>query len=112
MTIRGGIDVGQKRDPTAIAIVEVEPRREGDGVAEHYVVPFLERLPLGASYPGMARRLAEIVANIDANVPQRPTGRHGRLEPMPVDLELYGDATGVGSAVLDVLNEGLGDGGV
>ncbi len=44
-----GIDVGQKVDPTAIAVGEWERDR--------YLVRFLERLPLGTPYPQVAERL-------------------------------------------------------
>ena len=35
-----GVDIGQKRDPTAIAVVEATAR-------DSYACRFLERLPLG-----------------------------------------------------------------
>jgi hypothetical protein len=63
-------------------------------------------LPLGASYPAIAQRLQQIVGNIDANVPKRPTGPRAALEPMPLDLEICADSTGVGQPLIDVLNEG------
>jgi hypothetical protein len=69
-TIRGfsrvlplAIDVGQKRDPTAVAVLEVQERADASGrVRDHYVARHLERLLLGAPYPAVARRIAAIRA--------------------------------------------------
>ena len=47
-----GIDIGQKHDPTAIAVVEAEQRAD----AWHFVGRLLERLALGTSYPEVAKR--------------------------------------------------------
>ncbi len=108
-SIAVGVDLGQRRDPTAIAVVEVEirqrervfetaPRSDGrvyadrviDAVAEdHYVVRHLERLSLGTSYPQVAERVAAVTRGAVA--------RSGNW-PM-----LYVDATGVGQPVVDVL---------
>ncbi len=59
-----GVDIGQKNDPTAIAVVEAgvvhEPAiRIGGGAIEH-VLRFIQRLPLGAPYPEVAHSLARI----------------------------------------------------
>ena len=59
-----GVDVGQKRDPTAITVVAPE-FREADGRCEDYhLVRFLERLPLGTPYPQVASRVQTVIANI------------------------------------------------
>ncbi len=87
-----GLDIGQKRDPTALAVVEAEQRPREDGGAEwHHLVRFLERLPLGTPYPDVARRVAEIAAAVAELATSEPT--------------LYIDATGVGAPVVDVLRE-------
>lgn len=90
-----GIDVGQKRDPTAIAVAELEYRRIPDPTTEfgrkesHYLVRYLERLPLGTPYPDIARRLGEI-----CTLAREKTGRQPQV---------YVDATGVGTPVVDLL---------
>lgn len=57
----------------------------------HHTVRFLERLPLGTSYPDVARRLAALAASVAERSGQRPC--------------LYVDATGVGKPVVDVLRD-------
>jgi len=104
--VRIGIDVGQKVDPSAIAVVEVVPRIEGGEPVGHYEVRFLQRLPLGATYPANAARLGEVVANIEAAL---PWVTHAYRQKPRLDLEVYADATGVGQPLVDILNEtGLG----
>ena len=94
-----GIDVGQKRDPTAIAVVEQDPRRP----EPHYIVRHLERLPLGTSYPLIATRLQTVITKVNALVvnPQRPYPL--AVPDAHVDVHVYVDATGVGQPVCDVL---------
>ncbi len=90
-----GIDIGQKHDPTAICVAEIvyrqfedpgrtRPRREA-----HYLVRHLERLPLGTPYPEVARRLDEICQRVAMRRSRRP--------------DVYVDATGVGTPVVDIL---------
>jgi hypothetical protein len=86
------VDVGQRVDPTAIAVVEIEerPRSDGRGGTDyHHMVRHLERLPLGTPYPKVAERVAEIVTGVRARAGGYP--------------ELYVDATGVGTPVVDAL---------
>lgn len=85
-----GVDVGQRRDPTAIAVVEAERRAvERQRAAMHHLVRHLERLPLGTPYPQVAERVAAVAAGVGQRTGQRPT--------------LYLDATGVGTPLVDVL---------
>ncbi len=86
-----GVDIGQKRDPTAICVVQPEDRRVALTTERHFVVRHLERLPLGTPYPEVARRVAAIVAGV-----KKRTGR----SPL-----LYVDATGVGIPIVDLLRE-------
>jgi hypothetical protein len=97
--VRVGIDIGQKVDPTAIAVAEMQPRIDGD----HWVCRFLERLPLGTTYPAIANRLAEIIRGVERNIPSFDP-ETGKLMQPEVSLESYVDATGVGQPVVDVLN--------
>ena len=80
-----GVDVGQKRDPTAVCVVELEER----GGESHYLVRHLERLALGTAYPAVVERLHGIASGIARRCGRRP--------------RLYLDATGVGKPVLDLL---------
>jgi hypothetical protein len=65
-----GVDIGQRRDPTAIAVVEQERR----GSETHHIVRHLERLPLGSPYPAVAERIAAVVGACTLR-------RRGRLPP-------------------------------
>src|SRR5215211_5404033 len=81
-----GVDIGQRRDPTAIAVVEQEHR----GSEIHHMARHLERLPLGSPYPAVAERVAAVVGGVHAATSgEAPT--------------LYVDATGVGTPIVDVL---------
>jgi len=85
-----GVDIGQKRDPTAICVVELDERRdERNRVVNHFVVRHLERQPIGSSYPSVAGRLSEVIAGI-----------RQRVDLMP---RVYVDATGIGQPIVDLL---------
>jgi len=89
-----GADIGQKRDPTAIAVAEIGSREDEQGREETFFeVPFLSRLPLGTPYPEVARRIAEI-----ADGAHDRTGGQARVF-------VYLDATGVGQPVVDLVAE-------
>jgi hypothetical protein len=89
-TVTVGVDLGQRRDPSAVAVVERERRpRELRGGETHHLVRYLERLPLNTPYPAVAERVAAIVAGVQAQAGQRPA--------------LYLDATGVGTPIVDLL---------
>jgi hypothetical protein len=93
-----GVDIGQKRDPTAIAVVEIEQREPETGRREtHYLVRYLGRLPLGTPYPEVAERVAEV-----ARRARHQTGNSATI---------YIDATGVGQPVVDLISE-RGCGGI
>jgi len=91
-----GADLGQKRDHTAIAVIE---RVEGRGAFDRtvYAYPktaelqlrYLERLPLGIPYTEMVRRIAAVTQD------RRLAGR----------CHLAVDGTGVGGPVVDLLRE-------
>jgi hypothetical protein len=73
-----GLDLGQRRDPSTIAVVEKK------GVMR---VRHLERVRLGTPYPGVVERVREIT-------------RHRELAG---NCALAVDATGVGAPVVDML---------
>ncbi len=87
-----GVDIGQKRDPTAICVMESEERlEENDREVWHYLARFLQRLPLGTPYPKVAKRIAEIAQAVIARTKEKPW--------------VYVDATGVGQPIVDLLRE-------
>lgn len=105
-----GVDLGQSRDPTSIAVMEqikheVNPdvvtwlRSQGNPGAERladirrstprpeYILRLLEQAPLGEPYPAQAQRVKRVVA---------------RLQTAGHDPKVYIDYTGVGRAVYDI----------
>src|ERR671933_380052 len=101
-----GVDLGQKRDPTAIAVVEAQ-RRDCDGrgsvsVEDYYITRFLERLPLGTPYPAIAQRVQTVIANIRRQVAASEPPRF-EMPPASASITLYVDGTGVGQPVVDLL---------
>jgi len=88
-----GVDIGQRRDPTAIVVVEHEWREGAGGQQDlraHHIARHLESLPLGTPYPDVAQRVAEVVRGVEAAEPG-------------ASPNLYVDATGVGTPVVDTL---------
>ncbi len=71
-----GADIGQARDPTALAVIET--------VADRVQVRHLERLPLGTLYPQVVSRIAAVVGSLPG-------------------ADLVVDATGVGRPIVDQL---------
>lgn len=100
-----GIDIGQTRDPTAIAVIELRERQAGQRVEAVHITRHLERLPLGISYPAIAERLAEIVANAQQRAWQQRFDEHGLADAPDYGFAVSIDATGVGQPVVDVLAE-------
>jgi hypothetical protein len=95
-----GLDLGQRRDPAAIAVVgkldsrPLEVRRlYGSTERSGFTVRHLERIPLGTPYPLVVERVRKI-------------GEHWELAGR---CNLVVDATGVGGPVVDLLRgAGLG----
>lgn len=91
-----GVDVGQKHDPTAVAVVEAFPHdRVGRRQEYTFETRHLERLPLGTDYRNVGRRIVDIVLKIQ----QR--GRPANVRPPQITIVV--DATGVGTPVIDIL---------
>jgi len=83
-----GLDLGQKRDFSALAVVErVDARLAWMGPAPPLGVRYLERMELGTPYPDVVDRVCEIL--------QDPK--------MLGQSHLVVDATGVGAPVMDLL---------
>jgi hypothetical protein len=92
-----GLDLGQRRDHSALVVVEkIENRRAFMGTEfERLVVRYVERMALGMPYPQVVERVREIV-RCDELAPFSNQTR-GRCT-------LTVDATGVGAPVIDMLN--------
>ncbi|HSL82165.1 MAG TPA: hypothetical protein VLF66_05280 [Thermoanaerobaculia bacterium] len=89
-----GVAIGSRRDPTSLAVVEDEWRRDEDrNLVEHYLVRHLERLPPGTSYPAVARRIAEIVDAL-----------RERDQSWPF---IFVDATGRGEPVVELIENAI-----
>ena len=90
-----GLDLGQRRDHSAIAVVERRDllRAFREPTFQGLLVRHLERVPLGTPYPRVVARMREIV-------------RHDALRGQ---CALAVDGTGVGAPVVDMLRAaGLG----
>ena len=91
-----GADIGQKIDPTAIAVVEAFETERFDRRQEYrFETRHLERLPIGTSYPDIGKRVAAIVAGIQNR--QRPANVR------TPKITLVVDATGVGTPACDII---------
>ena len=104
-TVTIGIDVGQRVDPTAIAVCQLE--------GDYFTVHYLERLPLGTAYPAVAKRVRVLFERTAKKVALELS--QPMLLALPDALEEAGrriwtfiDITGVGSPVCELLREGMG----
>jgi hypothetical protein len=103
-----GVDLGQANDPTAIAVLEktIAPpetalfspvgESSGDRLVEGSVVydlVYLKRPKLGTAYDTIARRVADLVCELE------PQGAFGELGQVTLSV----DGTGVGRGVVDML---------
>jgi hypothetical protein len=96
--VRVGVDIGQKVDPSAICVAELQERGTvRDSVGQlvergqiHYVVRHLQRLPLGTPYPAVVDRLLQIC---------------DKLEQRRHKVEIRLDATGLGAPLVDLFRE-------
>ena len=113
-----GLDLGQQRDYTALAVVEVGERptarlySASDG--HRYAVPEatfrvrqMKRLDLGTSYVAVAAEIKRTIGNLWDF--ERGLRQRGELLPYDPQLpwDIWADATGVGRPVMDMLSEAL-----
>jgi hypothetical protein len=112
-----GIDLGQRQDPSTIAVVEVGERattrtyrQRGQiwNVPEStYKVQEMTRLDLGTSYVQVSAHIVNIVGALwQWEYELRRTGAITPYEPA-LSVDIWADATGVGRPVMDLLSEGL-----
>lgn len=95
-----GVDIGQKHDPTAIAVTELSWRLGAARLEDHWIVRHLESLPLMTPYPDVAARVESIVTRLQSPRP-RPWYKPDADDELL--LTLYVDATGVGQPIVDLL---------
>jgi hypothetical protein len=79
-----GLDLGQAQDYTAVAVVQRSAARHGVVQVRH-----VERFPLRTPYPAIVTRMEQLVAT----------------PPLRGQASLVVDATGVGTAVIDLLSQ-------
>lgn len=105
-----GVKVGQTAESTAIVVVQAvfygdrpsvyEQRAQGalgwDG-PEHFMVRHMERMELGAPYPGIAARVADVVEGVRQEA-QDSGLNAGRANPI-----VWVDATDIGMPFMDEL---------
>ena len=111
-TVRIGVDIGQRVDPSAICVVAVEQWAD---LQWHFVARHVERLPLGTTYPAVVDRLVEIHGKLASQTSESETKRslpygsvaYPYLRPPPsrMNVRLWVDATGVGLPIVDLLRE-------
>ncbi len=91
MIYYAGLDLGQKRDHSALVVVErVDHGMAFQGAAYRSIlVRYVERMRLGLPYPAVVQRVSEIV----------------RSQELRDKCSLVVDATGVGAPVVDMLRE-------
>jgi len=99
-----GLDIGQRVDPTAIAVAEIT----GD-IPPAFVIRFLERLTLSTPYPDVAARVVEVARNAVQRAVRPAVGIYsdgGRVGAEPgvrPSLTLVTDITGVGRPVHEII---------
>jgi hypothetical protein len=82
-----GLDLGQRRDHTALAVIERADPEYGRVATDRLVVRHLQRAPLGTGYPAVVEAVREAVAS----------------DPLRGRCALAVDATGLGGPVVDML---------
>ena len=99
-----GIDVGQRKDPTAcvVATVRYRPRDDGKGTETEFLIRYLERLGLGTPYPAVVEHVASLVGQVNDKL--AADGMQGASTETPW---LVVDAPGVGTPVCDELRKAL-----
>ncbi|WP_201312888.1 hypothetical protein [Dyella sp. EPa41] len=104
-TVAVGVDLGQSKDPTSIAVIEKiapeigahvftarvpEAREALRNERPSYILRLLEQAPLGEPYPAQAQRVNRILA---------------RQQIAEHDPDVWIDYTGVGRAVYDIFRD-------
>lgn len=101
-----GVDLGQRRDPTAVSVVElIDATPHGTAHTWKYETRHIERLPLGTKYPDVAARVKQIQDNAFSAAYQGEPEPFSRSYRYPdVIIQTFIDATGAVPA-LDFFRE-------
>lgn len=99
--LRIGIDIGKRHDPSAIVVAVAESRIVDGKKSTHYTVPYLDRLELETPYPKQVEELTEICRGATKRF-----NESGRSRSMKKH-RIFVDVTGVGDAVVDLLEPNL-----
>lgn len=122
MAILIGVDVGQKSDPTAVAVVQVDVRKRLDAYGNlvpdtHYIARGLERLPLGTAYHAIGAHVAKRITAVRDRMLAIAVAQ--TRPPCPQDVrervmkaaqrgpQVFVDATGVGKPLVDDLRRSV-----
>ena len=90
MSLRLGVRLGQRRETSALCLVETELREGKRREEDHFFVRHLERLPIGTAFPDVAERTSTVVEKVSEHSTQTP--------------RVYVDATGFGQPVIDLFD--------
>lgn len=85
-----GVRIGQRHESSAVCVAETEERTVDERRGDHFLVRHLERIPAGASFTTIAKRVGEVTEEV-----------YWKKEKPP---EIYVDATGLGQPVLDLVD--------
>ena len=99
-----GLDLGQKQDYTAVAVVEKEERSEAGDKPMLYL-RHLERYPLGTPYGTQMDSVVALVERIKEKIKDRAKQDWFANQSRPRQPELIVDATGVGVGVVEMLKD-------
>ena len=95
MSLRVGIKISQRSNPSAICVTDSEDRpfRDTKRQERHLLVRHLERLPAGTPFPDIADRVEQVVEQLAERSDTSPT--------------LFLDATGLGQPIVDLVKQRL-----
>lgn len=115
-----GVDIGGKSDFTALVMMECGERPSKEAYFDArtrimrtvpestYRVQELRRLPLGLSFAAMADAVVELVAAVhDFERDLRSQGAPLRSFDLPLSVDIFLDATGVGAPVVELVENAL-----
>ena len=105
-----GVDIGQKHDPSALAIVEYvevpgtrrDPETYALEVKKRLALRQVERMRLGIEFSDVAARVSQVVRYLNGAPP--PATNAGWFQK-PIDVTVVVDGTGVGRPVVEMIKK-------
>jgi hypothetical protein len=114
-----GVDVGQKRDHSAIIVCEVSERPTQASYFDHvrqrnrpwmesvYTVQEIRRLPLGTPFTALVAEVVSLVGSVhEMEREMRKAGRLTQYE-QSLTVDVWIDATGLGAPIVELLQTAL-----